>query len=400
MSTIFLKQSTACTIMFGPFVDKTDGVTLKTDSTTITDIDHATTGIFLSKNGGTAAIRHQNVTASVADAYGMMKVTLDTTDTGTLGSLDVLFAKAATYLPVYRRFEVVAANIYDSLIGGTDLFDVSATQFAGQTITAAAGVTLPTSVASPTNITAASGVSLAADQAVNVTKWNGTAVSAPSTAGIPEVNVKNIANAAVSTSTAQLGVNLVNIAGSAVSTSTAQLGVNAVQAGATAWGSGAITAGSIATGAITNAKFAAGAIDAAAIADSAIDNATFAADVGSTAYATNKIALAADKSVVNAALATAAELAKVPKSDSTVSWNATALAAINTAAVGTALTESYAADGATATAAQLLYMIWARLAEPNVSSTTMTVKKLDGSTSAMTFTLSDASNPTSLTRAS
>jgi hypothetical protein len=40
----------------------------------------------------------------------------------------------------------------------------------------------------------------------------------------------------------------------------------------------AITAASINTGAITNAKFAAGAIDAAAIADNAIDNATFAAD--------------------------------------------------------------------------------------------------------------------------
>lgn len=151
---LFLKQSTACTIMFGPFVDKTDGVTLKTDATTITDIDHATTGIFLSKNGAAAAIRHQTVTASVADAYGMMQVTLDTTDTNTLGSLDVLFAKAATYLPVHKSFEVVTANVYDSLIGGGDVLDVSAIQFAGQTITAAAGVTIPTSIASPTNITA------------------------------------------------------------------------------------------------------------------------------------------------------------------------------------------------------------------------------------------------------
>ena len=117
---LLLKQSTACTIMFGPFVDKTDGVTLKTDATTITDIDHATTGIFLSKNGGTAAVRHQGVTARVADAYGMMKVTLDTTDTGTLGTLDVLFAKAATYLPVHKSFEVVSANVYDSLIAGSD----------------------------------------------------------------------------------------------------------------------------------------------------------------------------------------------------------------------------------------------------------------------------------------
>lgn len=91
-----------------------------------------------------------------------------------------------------------------------------------------------------------------------------------------------------------------------------------------------ITDDAIATGAIASTAFAAGAINAAAIADAAIDNATFAADVGSTAYATNIIALAADKAVVNAALATSAELAKVPKSDSTVTWNDTAKATIQT----------------------------------------------------------------------
>jgi hypothetical protein len=52
---------------------------------------------------------------------------------------------------------------------------------------------------------------------------------------------------------------------------------------------------SVATGGITAASFAAGAINAAAIADAAIDNATFAADVGSTAYASNIIALAVRK---------------------------------------------------------------------------------------------------------
>lgn len=44
--------------------------------------------------------------------------------------------------------------------------------------------------------------------------------------------------------------NLVNIAGSAVSTTTAQLGVNVVNAAGTAWGSGAITAASIAASAL------------------------------------------------------------------------------------------------------------------------------------------------------
>jgi hypothetical protein len=134
----FLKQSTSAVVPMGPFLDKTDGVTLKADATCITDIDHATTGIFLIKNGGTGAIRHQNVTASVADAYGMMLVTLDTTDTNTLGRLRLCFAKAATYVPVWEDFQVLPAAVFDALVTGN-------------------------------------GFVLAADQAVNVTKLLGTA---------------------------------------------------------------------------------------------------------------------------------------------------------------------------------------------------------------------------------
>jgi len=64
----------------------------------------------------------------------------------------------------------------------------------------------------------------------------------------------------------------------------------------------------------------------------------------------------------------------------------------------TAMTESYAADGAAATPVQILHQLWALAAEKNISSTTLTAKKLDGSTTAMTFTLNDASTPTSITR--
>jgi len=115
---------------------------------------------------------------------------------------------------------------------------------------------------------------------VNVTQWLGTAAATPATAGIPDVNAKNINNVAttsVTTVSANVGTtqpvnftgtgasalaksDMVDVAGSAVSTSTAQLGVNAVQAGGTAWGSGAITAASIATDAIDNDAIAANAV--------------------------------------------------------------------------------------------------------------------------------------------
>lgn len=65
----------------------------------------------------------------------------------------------------------------------------------------------------------------------------------------------------------------------------------------------------------------------------------------------------------------------------------------------TAMTESYANKGATVTVAQALYMLLSHMNEAAISSTTKTTKKIDGSTSAMTFTLDSATAPTSVTRA-
>jgi hypothetical protein len=65
----------------------------------------------------------------------------------------------------------------------------------------------------------------------------------------------------------------------------------------------------------------------------------------------------------------------------------------------TAMTESYAAKGAAGTHAQLMYEILALLHEKSVTGTTLTAYKLDGATAAGTYTLSDATSPTSIHRA-
>lgn len=114
MSHPFLKAATSVVISFGPFVDKTDGVTLETGL--VSALDHASTGILLSKNGGTLTIRHATVTASTYDAHGCYKVTLDTTDTGTAGSLRVIYTDAATCLPVWKDFQILPATVYDALV--------------------------------------------------------------------------------------------------------------------------------------------------------------------------------------------------------------------------------------------------------------------------------------------
>jgi hypothetical protein len=63
-----------------------------------------------------------------------------------------------------------------------------------------------------------------------------------------------------------------------------------------------------------------------------------------------------------------------------------------------ALVESYAADGAAGTPAQILYLIQQAITEFAITSTTKTIKKVDGSTTAATETLDDATAPTSITR--
>lgn len=63
------------------------------------------------------------------------------------------------------------------------------------------------------------------------------------------------------------------------------------------------------------------------------------------------------------------------------------------------IADSVPADGTRPSIAQALYMLVQFLSERSISGTTMTVRKPDGTTALMTFTLNDAVNPTSLTRA-
>ena len=61
--------------------------------------------------------------------------------------------------------------------------------------------------------------------------------------------------------------------------------------------------------------------------------------------------------------------------------------------------DSIPADGTRPSMKQALYMLTQFMLERSVTSTTVTVKKADGSTTLFTLTLSDPTNPTSITRA-
>lgn len=103
-----LRQATSVDVPIGPFLDATDGVTAET-ALTITQPD-----VRLKKN---AAAWAQKAAAQTLthEENGNYEVTLDATDTDTLGLLRLHVAEAGA-MPVWEDFMVIPANVWDSLL--------------------------------------------------------------------------------------------------------------------------------------------------------------------------------------------------------------------------------------------------------------------------------------------
>lgn len=617
---IYLKQSTASQeIPLGYFVDSTDGNTEETGLTI------ANTDIKLWKCGATT-LANKNSGGATHISNGVYYCVLDATDTGTLGSL-VVFVHVSGALSVKVECVVLAANVYDSLIGGGDVLDVSTTQLSGTSCTArdigasvllspgtgtgqislsSGAVTVGTNN-DKTGYTASTvsdktGYSLAASQTFNVTgnitgnvsgsvgsvtnmvSANVTQISGDATAAdnaesffdgtgyagtnnvIPSVTtVTNLTNAPTSgdltaTMKASVTAAVPTVAGISdgvwdevlsghLTSGTTGNALNAAGSAGDPWATalpgayGSGTAGKIIGDNINATISSRSTLDAAGVR-TAVGLSSANLDTQLAALPTDAdVNAACDTAISDASLATAAELAKVPKSDSNVTFNATALASINaqcdtaisdaalatasalatvdtnvdtivsklpsgnigdataanqttimgyidtevaaiktqtdklvftgsyvnaqvkasdnidfgalqktslnaatpsvtvsdktgfsltadydsaktasqfnsssdTVTVGTnndktgytlsatgsaALTESYATKGSAPTLPQILHEIRGLLAEKSISGTTLTTKKIDGSTTAETFTLDSATAPTSITRAS
>jgi len=140
---MLLKQSTAVTLKFGPFMDEDDGKTAET-ALTITQPD-----VRLSKNGGNIAQKSAAGTAS-HDELGYYDVSLSTTDTNTLGILMVAVHESGA-LPVFQYFQVVPANVYDSLVLGSDDLNIALSAQGKLDVNAEVDIALNTVIpASPT----------------------------------------------------------------------------------------------------------------------------------------------------------------------------------------------------------------------------------------------------------
>jgi hypothetical protein len=121
-----LKQSTAYTFRMGPFLDSGDGNTEET-GLTIADTD-----VFLSKAGGDMAAKN-DTTDPAHDQNGFYTIVLNTTDTGTLGPLDI-FCHPSGALYCEKHFMVVPAAVYDSLVAGSDTLPADVVQMGGHSM--------------------------------------------------------------------------------------------------------------------------------------------------------------------------------------------------------------------------------------------------------------------------
>jgi hypothetical protein len=150
-----LKQSTSVDVPIGPFLDATDGITAET-GLTLTQPD-----IRLKKNNAAWAQKAAAQTLT-HEENGFYEVTLDATDTDTLGLLRLAVFESGA-CPVWEDFTVIPANVYDSMFS-TDKLEV------------------------------------------DVVQWGGTNIATPSVAGVPEVDLTHVAGA--TTNVAALATNV------------------------------------------------------------------------------------------------------------------------------------------------------------------------------------------------
>lgn len=109
----FLKQGAPATFRMGPVVD--------TDGEPVTGETPVSADIYLAKAGGPMASKADG-TAPSHDQAGIYSVTLGSGDLDTLGLLRVDWNPTGG-LQVWDYFMVLPANVYDSIVAGTDYLD-------------------------------------------------------------------------------------------------------------------------------------------------------------------------------------------------------------------------------------------------------------------------------------
>ena len=281
--TIYLKQSTASQeVALGFFVDSTDGNTEKTGLTI------ANTDIRLHKAGATTLANPAAGATHISN--GIYYWVADATDTNTLGSMAV-YCHPTGALATKVECVVLAANVYDSLIGGGDILDVSVTQLLGT-----AWLTPGTAGTPDVNVVKVGGTTQTAGDIMADTNDIQARLPAALVSGRMDCSVgamaANVMTAAAAAAdlTTELQSGLATAANLAIVAGYIDTEIGDIQSRLPA----ALVGGRMdaSVGAV-----AANAITAAGIADGAIDRATFAADTGMVAIRSNTAQAGASTSI-------------------------------------------------------------------------------------------------------
>lgn len=389
-----LRQSTQVKVVIGPVVAVGDGFTPVT-SLTLSGADEAE----LMKHDASAVVDISGATiAAITSADGYYNVTLTTSHTDTLGMLTLLINDDSLCLPVKATFVVIDEYEWDRKYTAVS--------------PGLSGVVAYGTAQSATSTT----LVLAAASAFADDELNGC--TALITGGTGAGQIRKITDYVSSSDTATVDTWTTTPSGTityVIFGKTAPLATGELKSttGASNWltngqiAAGAIGAAQVAADTITASKLASdvGAEIADAVLDEALSGHTTAGTLGkaladievdtSTTLQAELDGIQADTEDIQSRLPAALVNSRM---DATVDATGMETGAID-AMMQRALTEAYSTDGGSVTVSQALYEILAFLSEFSVSGTTLTVKKRDGTTTAFTCTLSDASDPTSITRA-
>ena len=118
---MLLKISTAQTVTIGPVLDA-DGAAITTA---------VVTNFSIVKNGSSAALTTETLTHL---ANGYYTLALTSGNTNTLGNLEVFANNTAMSMTVFR-YNVIAAQVYDSIVSGSDLLQTDVREMLANVIT-------------------------------------------------------------------------------------------------------------------------------------------------------------------------------------------------------------------------------------------------------------------------
>lgn len=283
---------------------------------------------------------------------------------------------------------VITAGTGTSQLSVTSgLASANTTQFAGQAITAGAGVTIPSSIASPTNITAGTITTTTnltnAPTAGDFTATMKTSLNSSTPASV--TTVTGNVNGSVGSVVGLTASNLDTTISSRMATYTQPTGfLAATFPTGTVANTTNITAGTITT--VTNLTNAPTAGDFTAAMKTSLNAATPVVSIGTGGITSSSFASGA---ITTASFAAGAITAAV--TDSTFDN------AIATSVFTNAMTEAYATPAGTLTLAKFTYGMNQFFSEFGIVSTTLAVKKRDQVTTAKTYTLNSSTVPTAIT---